>query len=100
LADRARNLVYNTSLVKDLDRAPVFSPKEYGRIRCPVLAIYGGESEIRSCGERLRSVLPDCTLEIVPGCSHSVLFERTEWLRERLAAWLGPASEGEGKAQV
>jgi pimeloyl-ACP methyl ester carboxylesterase len=81
LARAAEALVHGTSLVADLAASP---PVDASRVRCPVMALYGERSDVRACGERLARALPSCTLELVPGCSHSVLWEATALVRERI----------------
>ena len=58
-------------------------------ITCPGLGIYGGDSDVLHHGERLSRVLPAFELRIYPGCTHSVLWERTEELKTGAVAWLG-----------
>lgn len=42
------------------------------RIRCPVLAIRGGKSDVftEAAAERLQTFLPDCRVITLPGCGH------------------------------
>ena len=54
----------------------------------PVLALYGEHSDVRARGEALARTLARCTLEIVPGCTHSILWEATALVRARTVAWL------------
>lgn len=93
LAKNASELVYETSLVADLDASPVFSDEDLRRVDCPVLAIYGENSDILARGERLQRVLPACELKILPNCSHSVLWEETAELRRALVEWVGRERE-------
>ena len=84
LARAAEALVHGTSLVADLAASP---PVDARGVRCPVTALYGEHSDVRACGERLARALPACTLELVPGCTHSVLWEATALVRERIVAF-------------
>jgi len=88
LAKNAAELVYGTSLVEDLASSPPVAEEELSGIRCPVLALYGEQSDIRQRGERIHAALPNCTLEIIPGCTHSILWEETSAMRDRILAWL------------
>ncbi len=91
LARTAEELVYGTSLVADLRASAPFSDAELASVSCPVLAIYGEDSDIRDKGERLVRTLPQCELRILPGCSHSVIWEATDTLRDAVTEWLhGP----------
>ncbi len=86
LARNATELVEGTSLVADLRGSPTLS---FANIRCPVLAVYGEHSDVRAHGELLAATLPACTLQLLPGCSHSVLWEATAQVRERIVAFVG-----------
>ncbi len=81
LARTAKALVYGTSLVTDLRRSAPFSDADLATIRCPVLALYGEASDVLDRGERLSRTLPNCTLRVLPGCSHSILWEATDEVR-------------------
>jgi pimeloyl-ACP methyl ester carboxylesterase len=88
MAQTARELAYETSLVSDLEASPVLSDADLVRVTCPVLAIYGENSELRHRGERLARVLPDCTLRLIPGGSHVILWEATQELKRQVAEWI------------
>jgi pimeloyl-ACP methyl ester carboxylesterase len=91
LAKTAEALVEGTSLIADIRGSPPLSPAELGRISCPVLALYGEQSDLRPEAQQLPSLLPRARLIVRPGCSHSILWEATAWVREQLLAWLaGP----------
>lgn len=88
LADGARALVEDTTLVADLGASPPCTAADLARIDVPVLALYGEHSDVRARGEALARTLARCTLEIVPGCTHSILWEATALVRARTVAWL------------
>jgi pimeloyl-ACP methyl ester carboxylesterase len=95
LARSAEELVYRTSLPDDLAASPPLGDDELRRIRCPVLALYGEDSELADRGERLARVLPACELRRFPGCTHLLLWEATEALKRELVGWLTrPQSPG------
>jgi pimeloyl-ACP methyl ester carboxylesterase len=85
LAQSAKALVEGTSLVADLRESPPLSLA----IDAPTLALYGENSDVRAHGEALAKQLPHCTLELLPGCSHSVLWEATADVRERVTRFVG-----------
>jgi pimeloyl-ACP methyl ester carboxylesterase len=89
LAETAGALVHGTSLVADMRASAALTDADLGRVRCPVLALYGERSDVRARGERLARVLSDCTVRIVPSCTHSVLWEATERVREEVLAFVG-----------
>jgi pimeloyl-ACP methyl ester carboxylesterase len=88
LAKTAEALVHGTSLVRDMRASRPITDDELRAIRCPVLAIYGEASDILDHGERLARLAPAVELRIVPGCSHSVLWEHTAPLREQVCAFV------------
>lgn len=87
LADQARRLVKGTTLLTDLAASGGRSDRQLAAITCPVLAIYGEQSDQRTAGERLAALLPRCELVLLPGCSHSVLWEQTVRVRKMLLDW-------------
>jgi pimeloyl-ACP methyl ester carboxylesterase len=93
LARSAEALVEGTSLIADLRGSPPLDAAQLAQIRCPTLALYGERSDVRDRGEQLARTLPDCTLQIVPGCTHSVLWEATAEVRERVVAFVAGRAE-------
>jgi pimeloyl-ACP methyl ester carboxylesterase len=88
LAKTAEALVEGTSLVADIRSSPSLSPEALSGISCPVLALYGEQSDLRPQAQQLQALLPRARLIVRPGCSHSILWEATAWVREHLLAWL------------
>lgn len=88
LADNAKKLVFDTSLIPDLSAAPLFSDETLATIKCPVLAFYGGNSDVRHFGDRLAKTIPQCELRIIAGCSHVILWEAAARLRQEVPEWL------------
>jgi pimeloyl-ACP methyl ester carboxylesterase len=88
LAQTAEALVHGTSLVTDLVASRALDERDLARITCPVLALYGEASDVLDRGRALARALPDCTLRVLPGCTHSVLWEATAEVRDTLVAWL------------
>jgi pimeloyl-ACP methyl ester carboxylesterase len=86
LAESAKALVEDTSLVADLRDSPGVS---LDGIACETLALYGESSDVRAHGEALAAKLLRCTFELFPGCSHSILWEATATVRERITRFVG-----------
>ncbi len=85
----ARDLIYGTSLVADLEAAAPFSDEALAAISCPVLCLFGEHSDIREqCEPRFRRV-PMCEVRIFPGCTHSILWEATAELKDLVVNWVG-----------
>ncbi len=99
LATAAQALVEGTSLVADLGdpaRSAPLTAAALAQIRCPVLALYGERSDVRDRGEALATALPACTLHILPGCSHSVLWEATADVRQHIVDWVAARAPAGG----
>lgn len=88
LVATARALVEGTSLVADLEASPAVDLEPLVRREIPVFALYGERSDLREEAEALTARLPSATLELLPGASHSILWERTDGVRQRLGEWL------------
>ena len=88
LARNAEALVEGTTLVEDLRRSPPLDLAALARVHAPALALYGETSDVRARGEALARALPGATLEILPGCTHSVLWEATDHVRARICAFV------------
>jgi pimeloyl-ACP methyl ester carboxylesterase len=88
LARAAEELVERTSLIADLRASPPLTDEQLARITCPTLALYGERSDVRARGEQLAQTLPACTLHVLPDCTHSVLWEATATVRDRVVEFL------------
>ncbi|MFJ8588961.1 alpha/beta fold hydrolase [Streptomyces sp. NPDC093595] len=94
LAKSAGRLVRDTTLARDIPASPVLDDAQIRSIRCPVLALYGAESDLAEQAPRLRALLPRCTTELVPGLRHSVLVEAPGRVRDAVLDWV--ARQGPG----
>jgi pimeloyl-ACP methyl ester carboxylesterase len=88
LAETARELVGATSLVDDMRATSPLSGDALRTVTAPVLALYGERSDLRARGEASLAPLPRCRIEIVPGATHSVLWEATGHVRKRILEFL------------
>jgi pimeloyl-ACP methyl ester carboxylesterase len=88
LAATAAALVESTTLLQDLRESPPLGDEALQSVRCPVLALYGAESNLRAEAEALPGLLPDVRLIFQPRCTHSLLWEETAWVKEQVLAWL------------
>ncbi|MGC6418624.1 MAG: alpha/beta fold hydrolase [Bradymonadia bacterium] len=88
LAENARDLVEGTSLISDLRTSKPLSSDALSGLKCPILALYGSNSDVLHNGQQLKRLTPACTLEIFDGCSHSILWEATESVSERIVNWI------------
>lgn len=88
LADTARALVTGTSLVDDLGATSPLSADALRTIDAPVLALYGERSDLRRRAELRLAALPRCRVEVLAGCTHSILWEATDDVKRRVLAFL------------
>ena len=96
LITTAHQLVRGTTMVDDLASSPPVSDADLATIRCPVLALYGADSELLDRGERLARNVPNCEVRLFPGCTHLLLWEATEELKRQLTEWVRrPTRAGE-----
>jgi len=88
LAETAQGLVYGTSLVGDLRASPAADEAAVAGLAVPALLLFGERSDIRARGERLAALLPRATLRLLPGCTHSILWEATDTVRDAVVEWV------------
>jgi len=89
LARVAEALIGGTTLIDDLRRSPAMTSAALATIPCPVLALYGERSDLRATAEHLARTLPVCSLHLLAGCTHSILWEATDAVRERIVGFVG-----------
>jgi len=82
LARNAHELVHETRLLDDLYASVYMDDADLESITAPVLAIYGEDSDIIGNANRLQKSLFNCRVQVMAGCTHSVLWEQTETLRD------------------
>jgi pimeloyl-ACP methyl ester carboxylesterase len=88
LAENAGALVQGTSLVADMAATPTLGAQDLAAVRAPILALYGERSDLRDRAEATLAALPGARVEILPGCTHSILWEATAEVRERVLAFI------------
>ncbi|MEU2392649.1 alpha/beta hydrolase [Streptomyces sp. NPDC007369] len=89
LAKSAGRLVRDTTIARDIPAGPVLDDAQIRTIRCPVLALYGADSDLAGQAPRLRALLPHCTTVLVPGLRHSVLVEAPGRVGAAIRDWVG-----------
>lgn len=85
-----------TTIVEDLAVTAPMTDAELASIACPVLAIYGEDSDLLDRAERLERHVPDLQLRLLPGSDHFVLFQRTPEVRKALLEWIRRPSPERG----
>jgi pimeloyl-ACP methyl ester carboxylesterase len=71
----------DTSLLADMRATPAFGAEHFASIEAPILAIYGENSELRARGETCLARARRCRFVVLPGSTHSVLWEQTDRVR-------------------
>jgi pimeloyl-ACP methyl ester carboxylesterase len=89
MAARAKQLIWNTSLVADLRDAPPFKVEELRAIDQPVLLLYGENSDIISRAVSLAEILPHAELQVLEGIDHTALMSAVADVRAAILGWLG-----------
>jgi pimeloyl-ACP methyl ester carboxylesterase len=87
LTEHARSLVLETSLVKDLQATPPLAASDFARLQPRTLALYGERSDLLERSAPLVASIRNSTLEIVPGCTHSILWEATNDVRAKIVGF-------------
>ncbi|WP_432156747.1 alpha/beta fold hydrolase [Streptomyces sp. bgisy153] len=95
LAKGAARLARETTLGRDIPASRVLTERQIRSVRCPVLALYGGDSDLAALAPWLAGLLPDCRTVVIPGHEHSVLVEAAEVVGRHVLALIresdGPA---------
>jgi pimeloyl-ACP methyl ester carboxylesterase len=95
LVAQAHALVLGTSLVDDLRATSPLETSDFAGIEAPTLALYGERSDLIGESAPLLASMPRCNLNVLPGCTHSVLWEATEEVRTRAVAFCQGLDHGD-----
>jgi pimeloyl-ACP methyl ester carboxylesterase len=93
LASQARALVEGTSLVADLRKTVPLDESDFARVFVPTLALFGERSDVLPRGPELVSHIPGARIELLANCTHSILWEATSAVRERIVAFIREMAE-------
>jgi pimeloyl-ACP methyl ester carboxylesterase len=80
-------IVNGTTLINDLLDSRCWLPNSLKSLHCPVLSIYGENSDLVVEGRALQGFWLDHQLEVIQGCSHAVMFEAGDELKELCLGW-------------
>lgn len=92
-AKRAKKMLDATTLERDIPNSRTLTHEEFGAISCPVLAIYGSESDLAEQAPLLEALMPRCTSVILPDLEHSVLVEAPATVLDLLLGWIAETTE-------
>jgi pimeloyl-ACP methyl ester carboxylesterase len=88
MAARAKELIWNTSLVDDLRTSPPFTVAELKSIEVPVLLVFGENSDIIARARSLAELLPQAQLRVLDEIDHTALMSAAGEVREAIIEWL------------
>lgn len=75
LAKGAARLARETTLGRDIPASRVLTEEQIRAVRCPVLGVYGGDSDLVDLVPVKQALLTDFRPVVLPGHEHSVLVE-------------------------
>jgi pimeloyl-ACP methyl ester carboxylesterase len=87
LARRGVTLIENTSIEQDLLATVPHSGAALQALQIPILAIYGGASEMLERARTLKRLVAGTRLIVLPDLDHRVLFNTAPYLCELLLWW-------------
>jgi pimeloyl-ACP methyl ester carboxylesterase len=80
-------IINGTTLIQDLIDSRYWLPQSLKSLHCPVLSIYGENSDLVAEGRFLQGFWRDNHVEVIDGCSHAVMFEAGDKLKDICVAW-------------
>lgn len=87
-AKRAKKMLDATTMERDIPASRVLTHEQFAAIGCPVLAIYGSESDLAAQAPLLAAHMPRCTSVVLPDLEHSVLVEAPATVLDLLLSWI------------
>jgi len=88
LAKAAARMLDSTTLVRDIPASRVPDPQRLRALRCPVLAVYGADSDLAVQASAMAALFADCTTRLIPGQEHSVLVNVPGTVLDLVLSWL------------
>jgi pimeloyl-ACP methyl ester carboxylesterase len=82
------SLVNGTTLAEDMRMQRPFCSADLRSVTCPVVAVYGDNSDIIEHAYRLKHEVSNCDLTLVPNCTHFLIVQNPGVLRDLLLQWL------------
>lgn len=88
LAAAARELVEETAFLQEFPASCFVNDEKLSTLKIPVLAMFGGESNLLTRGKQLAKILKNCELVVFEGGSHVILWEYSQLIYEHTISWL------------
>jgi len=89
ITQRVHHMFTSTTLREDMRSEQVFDKDDYSRIACPVLGIYGDQSDLYWLMDILPTLVPDVSLHTIAGADHLGVFWRLEETRPLVCEHMG-----------
>jgi pimeloyl-ACP methyl ester carboxylesterase len=83
-----RELWTSTAIVQEVPQRPWLHPRDLRAVTCPVLGIFGGDSELASSAGSLEQLLPGARSQVLPGYDHFVLVKARAAVSAQIVHWL------------
>jgi pimeloyl-ACP methyl ester carboxylesterase len=96
---RARGLFASTTIVTDIAATPPVTDAQLRSIACPVLAVYGSESDLLPLGRQVAGTVPDGELHVVPEGGHFLLATDAAAVRDLVVDWVGRTARAPAPAE-
>ena len=74
VAERGSALLLRTTLLDDLRSESALTAEDFGRIDCPVTAVFGTASEMYATAGPLQAMVPQTSLHTIPDADHLQVF--------------------------
>lgn len=87
-AKRLQELLENTSALQDLSQPDELTLESLAQITCPILAVYGAQSQTLSTLHGLTKIWPQLQSEIIPGTGHFFPITQPQALLKPLSKFL------------
>ncbi|GAA4535722.1 alpha/beta fold hydrolase [Amycolatopsis samaneae] len=87
LSKSAHKILQATTMAEDIPRSGTIEP-DLSAVRCPVLAVFGGDSGLSEQVPHLEETLAYCRTVVLPDQGHSVLVERTAETIDVILDWV------------
>ncbi|WP_410615257.1 alpha/beta fold hydrolase [Amycolatopsis sp. lyj-109] len=87
LSKAANRILQTTTIAEDIPRSATIEA-DLSAVRCPVFAIFGGDSGLAAQVPHFETHLESCRCVVLPDQGHSVLVERTAEVIELISGWV------------
>jgi len=94
LAKAAGRMLHSTTLATDLPASRVPATADLRALACPVLAIYGTESDLAVQAPVLEELFPRCETALIAGQDHSILVNTADRVAGLILPWIAAHDRG------